>query len=102
MTYTDELLERIANRANVVRDELDRLNAAQAALLDNEVPANPSDDHHPPMLTVQEVAERYGVSTAVILHRARNGNLPSYRILERYRFVENELPERLSDRRRAG
>ena len=48
-------------------------------------------------LTVQDVAERFGVNTTTIYHMARRGALPGFKVGSQWRFSKQMLESWVAD-----
>ena len=53
-------------------------------------------------LTVEEVAERFGVNITTVYRLAQQGRLPGFKVGNQWRFSEARLEEWVADRERVG
>ena len=53
-------------------------------------------------LTVEEVAERFGVNTTTVYRLAQRGQLPGFKVGNQWRFSQERLAEWVADRERIG
>ena len=55
-----------------------------------------------PYLTVEDVAERFGVNVTTVYRLVQHGKLPAFKIGNQWRFSETRLDEWVADRERVG
>ena len=55
-----------------------------------------------PFLTVEEVAERFGVNATTVYRLVHRGQLPAFKIGNQWRFSEARLEEWIANRERIG
>lgn len=53
-------------------------------------------------LTVEEVAERFGLNATTVYRLAQRGKLPAFKVGNQWRFSELRLDEWVADRERIG
>ena len=53
-------------------------------------------------LTVEEVAERFGLNSTTVYRLAQRGKLPAFKVGNQWRFSELRLDEWVADRERIG
>lgn len=53
-------------------------------------------------LTVEEVAERFGLNSTTVYRLAQRGKLPAFKVGNQWRFSEIRLDEWVADRERIG
>ena len=59
-------------------------------------------DNNKPFLTVEEVAERFGVNVTTVYRLVKRGKLPAFKVGNQWRFSETRLEEWVADRERVG
>lgn len=55
-----------------------------------------------PYLTVEDVAQRFGVNITTVYRLAKRGRLPAFKVGNQWRFSESRLDEWVADRERVG
>ena len=55
-----------------------------------------------PYLTVEDVAQRFGLNVTTVYRLAQRGKLPGFKIGNQWRFSEARLEEWVADRERVG
>ena len=55
-----------------------------------------------PYLSIQEVAERFGINPTTVYRLANQGKLPAFKVGNQWRFSEARLEEWVADRERIG
>lgn len=53
-------------------------------------------------LTVNEVAERFGVNVTTVYRLVKQGRLPAFKVGNQWRFSQDRLEEWVADRERIG
>lgn len=53
-------------------------------------------------LTVEEVAERFGVNVTTVYRLVQRGKLPAFKLGKQWRFSESRLEQWAADRERIG
>ena len=55
-----------------------------------------------PFLSVEDVAQRFGLNVTTVYRLAQRGKLPGFKIGNQWRFSEARLEEWVADRERVG
>lgn len=59
-------------------------------------------EYNKPFLTVEEVAQRFGVNVTTVYRLVKRGKLPAFKVGNQWRFSEARLEEWVADRERVG
>ena len=59
-------------------------------------------ENHKPFLTVEDVAQRFGVNVTTVYRLVKRGKLPAFKVGNQWRFSETRLEEWVADRERVG
>ena len=62
----------------------------------------PGMENHKPFLTVEDVAQRFGVNVTTVYRLVKRGKLPAFKVGNQWRFSETRLEEWVADRERVG